>query len=396
MPTPLEPTDKFLSPGTGFRMAYRLLENGVYAPIVYAVGVTGGGGTGGGATTTVDGGNVAIGATTDTPATSDTAAASLIAIQKRSNQLQTLNWGAKLNVAPALGAGGSGGIGWLSQISTQLPASPGTKTSALSLSVTTASDDLSIGTKIDAAAALGAGGTGNIGWLSTIARRLLPGATNGAASLPVVIASDDAMIGTATTAAGALGAGGTGLMGWISTVALRLAPGVKASAASVPVVLASDDAQIGTKVTAIPALATGGTGLIGWLSALWQAQVNTGNQLPATIGTKTAALSLSVTPASDANLARETYASVVPLVTPTLAAGATFATFAGQACSQLDLIAPPTVDIEYRRGASTVYIPVMAGTSRLIQGLANANQISVRRLDQGAVPVNTFGEAYTV
>lgn len=72
--------------------------------------------------------------------------------------------------------------------------------------------------------------------------------------------------------------------------------GAKASAASAAVVLATDDAQIGTKVTAVAALGAGGAGLIGWLSSIWNA-IST--QLPASLGIKTAAASLSVAPASD-------------------------------------------------------------------------------------------------
>lgn len=52
----------------------------------------------------------------------------------------------------------------------------------------------------------------------------------------------------------------------------------------------------GVKVTAITALATGGSGVIGWLSQIWN-ELQT--RLPATLGIKTAANSLSVAPASD-------------------------------------------------------------------------------------------------
>ena len=99
------------------------------------------------------------------------------------------------------------------------------------------------------------------------------GATTSAASTSVTLATDDAQIGTKVTAVAALGTGGAGLIGWLSTIAnfvkgLPTALGVGASAASLPVVLASDDAQIGTKVTAVTALGAGGTGIIGWLSTI--------------------------------------------------------------------------------------------------------------------------------
>lgn len=168
------------------------------------------------------------------------------------------------------------------------------------------------------------------------------------------------------------------------------------SANSTSVTIASDDVQIGTKVTAVPALATGGKGIIGWLSALWQAQINTSNQLPSTIGTKTSALSLSVAPSSDANVAREVYSAVVGLTGATPASGTGWGVLSSQACTSLDLINATSVDVEYRRNGAGVGIPVPAFSSRLIQGITNANQIGVRRVDQGVTPVNVFAEAFTV
>lgn len=365
--------EKSVSTGVGFRTKYVEVASGVFAPVVVVMSpLDAGAGAGATAVTVADGADVTFGAKADAAAAADGSTASFMSLFRR-----------------LLG---------------KFPISIGPKTAAGALAVTIASDDAALGTKIDAAPALGAGGVGVNGWLSTLALRLPAslGLKASAASLPVVLASDDAQIGTKPTASTALGAGATGLIGWLATVrdvlitSLPATLGLKASAASLPVVLASDDAQIGTKVTVIPALASGGTGLIGWLSAQWQALINLGLQLPATLGIKASTASLSITAASDANLARETYSSVVAMSTPTLAAGATFNPFTGQACSQLDLIAPPTVDIEYRRGGAGVAIPIAAGTSRLIQGLANANQIAVRRLDQSATPVNTFAEAYTV
>lgn len=127
-------------------------------------------------------------------------------------------------------------------------------------------------------------------------------------SSAVTIATDDTILGPTNETAPANDTAASGLNGRLQRVAQRLTSliallpaslGVKVSTAALPVVLASDDAQIGTKVTAIPALATGGTGLIGWLSAQWQALVNLGNQLPATIGRKASTASMSVVLASD-------------------------------------------------------------------------------------------------
>lgn len=96
--------------------------------------------------------------------------------------------------------------------------------------------------------------------------------------------------------------------------------GAAASAAARPVVLATDDAQIGTKVTAVTALAAGGTGLIGWLSSIWNAITT---QLPATLGIKAAAASLSVAPASDAVFAVAPLAAATTDRSGAIAAGGT-------------------------------------------------------------------------
>jgi hypothetical protein len=205
-------------------------------------------------------------------------------------------------------------------------------------------------------------------------------------------------IGTTTDAAATSDAGAFSLIALVKRLLGKFpaSVGVKASAAALPVVLASDDAQIGTKVTAVPALATGGTGLIGWLSAQWQALINLGNQLPATIGIKAASASLSVAPASDANLARETYSTVTPM-SAAVNGAAGWVQLASQACTQFDLVNNTGTALEYKRGAAgTVFIPVPDGTSRLIQGIANANTIYLRRVDQSSTSVTVVGEAFAV
>lgn len=91
--------------------------------------------SGGGPVTIADGADVTLGAQADAPAANDTGVFSLMALFKR--------------------------------LLTKIPVI-GTQLSAASMSVTLASDDAQIGTKITAAPALGAGGTGLIGWLSNL------------------------------------------------------------------------------------------------------------------------------------------------------------------------------------------------------------------------------------
>lgn len=141
--------------------------------------------------------------------------------------------------------------------------------------------------------------------------------------------------------------------------------GASASATSLPVVLASDDAQMGTAITG-SVMPAGGVGLRGWLSAIFSTQ------------------------------AREVYTTVTILSQATNATGANFNTFPAQACSSLDVVNNTGVDIQYRRNAAGNTMTIPAGTSRLVQGITNANQVGVRRVDQQAGLVTIEAEAFAV
>lgn len=88
----------------------------------------------------------------------------------------------------------------------------------------------------------------------------------------------------------------------------------------------------------------------------------------------------------------------VPLSTPimnsggnvdlqTNATGATFNAFGSQACSQLTLVNDTGTKLEFRQGGSGVAVPVFDQTSFTVFGIANANEISVRRKDQSSTQV---------
>jgi hypothetical protein len=79
----------------------------------------------------------------------------------------------------------------------------------------------------------------------------------------------------------------------------------------------------------------------------------------------------------------------------TSATGATYAVFGAQACTSLDLINATTVDIEYRRGGAGVALVIPRGSARLITGITNANQISIRRVDTSNTVVTVTAEALT-
>lgn len=95
-------------------------------------------------------------------------------------------------------------------------------------------------------------------------------------------------------------------------------------------------------------------------------------------------------------VARETYSAVTITSVATNATGANFNAFAALACSSLDIVNTTGTDIEYRRGGAGSTIVVPTGTSRLVQGITNANAISLRRVDQGATVVTVAAEAFAV
>jgi hypothetical protein len=87
--------------------------------------------------------------------------------------------------------------------------------------------------------------------------------------------------------------------------------------------------------------------------------------------------------------------SAVILALTTNATGATFTAFGSLACTALDIVNQTGVTIEYRRGGTGTAFPIPSGSSRLVIGIANANEISVRRVDQSGVTVTVNAEGFT-
>lgn len=85
--------------------------------------------------------------------------------------------------------------------------------------------------------------------------------------------------------------------------------------------------------------------------------------------------------------------TIVNAATPA-AGGAAFTQFGALNCTGLDITNDTGVDIEYRRNGGGNTYPILAGTSRLIVGIANANQVSFRRIDQAAVAVSVKAEGF--
>lgn len=84
-------------------------------------------------------------------------------------------------------------------------------------------------------------------------------------------------------------------------------------------------------------------------------------------------------------------------VATSASAGATPTVFSSFACTALDIVNDTGTDIEYLRSGDTgIYMPILAGTSRLITGITNANLIGVRRVDQLTTAVTVKGEAFVL
>ena len=94
---------------------------------------------------------------------------------------------------------------------------------------------------------------------------------------------------------------------------------------------------------------------------------------------------------SDGGIPGATSATI--LSATTAAGGTTFVAFGSQACSALDVVNNSGVTIEIRRDGAGVAIPLLPGQARLFVGIANANQLGVRRLDQSTTQVTVHGEA---
>lgn len=77
----------------------------------------------------------------------------------------------------------------------------------------------------------------------------------------------------------------------------------------------------------------------------------------------------------------------------TAATGSNWTTFSSQACNCLDVLNNSSVAIEYRRGGAGNTMQILSGTSRLIVGIANANEVGIRRVDQSNTQITLPAEA---
>jgi hypothetical protein len=89
-------------------------------------------------------------------------------------------------------------------------------------------------------------------------------------------------------------------------------------------------------------------------------------------------------------------ASATIMSVTTAATGSNWTAFSSQACNALDIVNTASVAIEYRRGGAGDAMTILSGSARLVVGIANANEIQVRRVDQSNTQVTIPAEAVSV
>jgi hypothetical protein len=88
--------------------------------------------------------------------------------------------------------------------------------------------------------------------------------------------------------------------------------------------------------------------------------------------------------------------SVTIMSVTTAATGTNYTAFSSQTCNSLDIVNTSSVAIEYRRGATGNAMTILSGSSRLVVGITNANQIDVRRVDTSNTQITVPAEAITI
>lgn len=91
------------------------------------------------------------------------------------------------------------------------------------------------------------------------------------------------------------------------------------------------------------------------------------------------------------------YASVgIITATTSVVTGTTYVAFPNTPCAFLDIVNHTGFDIEYRRNGAGEFITIPTGSARYIEGITNANQISVRRKDSLTSAITVRAEAFVL
>ena len=87
------------------------------------------------------------------------------------------------------------------------------------------------------------------------------------------------------------------------------------------------------------------------------------------------------------------YTGSTNLSVTTSSAGSTGVAFSSAACSVIEIDNDTGVDLEYQRGGAGNWMPLPNASQRLIVGITNASQISLRRTDQATAQVTLVATA---
>lgn len=106
------------------------------------------------------------------------------------------------------------------------------------------------------------------------------------------------------------------------------------------------------------------------------------------LGTVNTSIGATNTALGTTNAALAGNLSVIPKLTSggtialqTNATGATFNTFGSQACKQLTVVNDTGTKLEFKFASETVYLPLPDGQAYTFYGIANANEVNMRRAD---------------
>lgn len=89
-----------------------------------------------------------------------------------------------------------------------------------------------------------------------------------------------------------------------------------------------------------------------------------------------------------------TFSNVAITSVTTANPGSGWTAFDPAACVGLDIVNASGVDIEYRRGGAGSSFQLLDGMSRFIEGITDASDISVRRIDQSNTQVTLYAETF--
>lgn len=96
-------------------------------------------------------------------------------------------------------------------------------------------------------------------------------------------------------------------------------------------------------------------------------------------------------------------ASTIPMATvveimslSTSVTGTNYVAFADKECDALDIVNHSNQNIVYVRNGTGDAMVILSKTSRIVVGISNASEISIRREDLNATPVTVSAEAMTL